>query len=71
MDWNEEGMLYRTLSDKDGYTVRTDPLEVLVCCAMQGHEGDIEQMKIIMKNGVTYGPEAIKELAHLPDRPRK
>jgi hypothetical protein len=67
IDWDEQGTLYHTVG---GYKIRTDPLWILVITAMQGHEGDVENMTITMASGLTYGPQEIRALAIRPDRKR-
>ena len=70
VDWNESGTLRRHFDDGDSYVIRTDPLDVLVICALQGHEGDVNEMTITMASGTTYSPGEILDLARRADRPR-
>ena len=35
---------------------------------MQGHEGSVEDMTIVMRTGHRYGPDEIRTLAMRPDR---
>jgi hypothetical protein len=63
-DWDQLG----TLHSRFGHTIRTDPLWVLVTTAMQGHEGSVEDMWVIMSDGVRYDPKQIRLLAERRDR---
>ncbi len=65
INWEEMGTLRQIAW---GYDVRTDPLWILVTTAVQGHEGSVEDMEIIMESGNSYGPEQIRALAMQPDR---
>lgn len=65
IDWDESGTLRHVVG---GYDIRTDPLWVLVTCAMQGHEGSVDDMSIAMATGLRYGPDEIRALARRPDR---
>ena len=66
VDWYATGTLHHVRAH---YTIRTDPLWILVTTARQGHEGSLEDMHIIMADGKEYGPDAIELLALRPDRP--
>ncbi|OOG60530.1 hypothetical protein B0E47_02835 [Rhodanobacter sp. B05] len=65
INWDETGTLRQVSC---GYDIRTDPLWILVTTAMQGHEGSVEDMEIIMESGSHYGPNQIRTLAIQPDR---
>lgn len=67
IDWDEIGTLHHLPSGRD---IRTDPLWILLTTALQGHEGWVEDMTIIMKSGHRYAPEDICNLATRPDRKR-
>lgn len=60
IDWNRVGTLKHTVG---GYDIRTDALKSLVTAAMQGHEGDVSQMRIEMEDGVVLLPDEIRRLA--------
>lgn len=59
IDWNCVGTLKHTVG---GYDIRTDALKSLVTAAMQGHEGDVSQMRIEMEDGVVLLPDEIRRL---------
>jgi hypothetical protein len=65
IDWDEIGTLRHLPGE---YDIRTDPLWILLIAAMQGHEGSIDDMTIIMRTGHRYGPGDIRTLAMRPDR---
>jgi hypothetical protein len=67
VDWNSVG----TLKHVDGgYDIRTDALKILVTTAMQGHEGEVSQMRIDMDDGTVIPPDTIRHLATAPERIR-
>ncbi|WP_439448573.1 hypothetical protein [Stenotrophomonas sp. ATs4] len=66
-DWNSVGTLKHTVG---GYAIRTDALKILVTTAMQGHEGDVSQMRIDMEDGTVIPPDEIRRLALAPGRIR-
>jgi hypothetical protein len=68
IDWDALGILYHTGGSKR--VIRNDPLWILVTTARQGHEGGIEDMKIVLSDGTIYGPDEISALAKRPDRKR-
>lgn len=68
IDWDENGTLRHVVC---GYDIRTDPLWVLVTCAMQGHMGSVYDMSIAMPSGLRYGPDEIRALAMRPDRKKR
>ncbi|WP_240797022.1 hypothetical protein [Stenotrophomonas maltophilia] len=67
IDWNSVGTLKHTVG---GYAIRTDALKILVTTAMQGHEGDVSQMRIDMEDGTVITPDEIRRLALAPGRIR-
>ena len=60
IDWNSVGTLKHSVG---GYDIRTDALKILVTAAMQGHEGDVSQMRIEMGDGIVLPPDEIRRLA--------
>lgn len=67
IDWNSVGTLKHTVG---GYDIRTDALKILVTAAMQGHEGDVSEMRIEMRDGAVIPPDGIRQLALAPGRVR-
>lgn len=65
IDWDEIGTLRQIAW---GYDIRTDPLWILLLTAMQGHEGSVDDMKIVMQTGHCHAPDDIRALAMRPDR---
>lgn len=65
IDWDEIGTLRQVTC---GWDIRTDPLWILLFTAMQGHEGSVDDMTIVMRTGHLYRPDDIRALAMLPDR---
>ncbi|AWT15340.1 hypothetical protein [Stenotrophomonas maltophilia] len=67
IDWNQIGTLKHI---GGGYDIRTDPLNILVTTAKQGHEGEVADMLIVMDDGTVIPPEGIMRLARAPGRIR-
>ena len=67
IDWNQIGTLKHI---GGGYDIRTDPLNILVITAKQGHEGEVADMLIVMDDGTVIPPEGIMRLARAPGRIR-
>ena len=65
IDWDEIGTLRHVPGN---YDIRTDPLWILVTSAMQGHEGSVDDMVIIMQTGHRHEPDDIRTLARRPGR---
>jgi hypothetical protein len=64
IDWDAIG----TLHSEFGYAIGTDPLWILIVTARQGHEGDVNSLRIEMADGTIYGPDEINALARRRDR---
>ncbi|MFO0433435.1 MAG: hypothetical protein ACK50G_03020 [bacterium] len=65
IDWDEIGTLRWAPA---GYDIRTDPLWILVSTAIQGHEGSVDDMEILMRTGQRYQSNDIRALAMQPGR---
>lgn len=67
IDWYQIGTLKHI---GGGYDIRTDPLNILVTTAKQGHEGEVSDMLIVMDDGAVIPPDGIMRLARAPGRIR-